>query len=260
MSTSVEINGVSLVPLKQAAAEVSYSRDYVSRLAREGKIVASQIGRQWYVDLVSLQNFSLAAHVQENVRKQELSETRKNELYVKERLVELDERAQVKIKQHGLDAAVVTGAALCLGLVVGISLYSTSVFFAPTISSPDSLVARGSFPVTKEFAVSNELPPLPEEQKTMLFTTVMEQPVFIAEAETRRLSSTSEGVLVFAQGAVRDEEAVAALFSDDVAVTLAADGSGVISYGVGTEEVKQYPFVSVPSRYQNVATSTLEQQ
>ena len=43
MSTSFEINNIALVPIKDAAKSVAYSRDYVARLAREKKIVASQI-------------------------------------------------------------------------------------------------------------------------------------------------------------------------------------------------------------------------
>jgi len=44
---------------RDAAALVSYSPDYVSRLAREGKILAEQRGRDWYVDIDSLKLFVL---------------------------------------------------------------------------------------------------------------------------------------------------------------------------------------------------------
>ncbi|KXJ99765.1 MAG: hypothetical protein UZ19_OD1000263 [Parcubacteria bacterium OLB19] len=57
MSTQIEINGAQLIPLKEAAKRIAYSRDYLAKLAREQKIVATQIGRQWFVDMYSLQTF-----------------------------------------------------------------------------------------------------------------------------------------------------------------------------------------------------------
>ena len=46
-----------LLPANEAGRAVGYSTNYVNRLAREGSITASRDGRQWLVDLSSLQNF-----------------------------------------------------------------------------------------------------------------------------------------------------------------------------------------------------------
>ena len=43
-----------MVTTRVAAKQVQLSHDYIARLAREGKVVARQQGRIWYVDLVSL--------------------------------------------------------------------------------------------------------------------------------------------------------------------------------------------------------------
>ena len=84
MSSAVQLGSVQLIPVKEAAEFVPYSRDYVARLAREGKVAAVQIDRQWFVDVISLQNFFAHATIEESVRKRHLSSKRKRDLEVKE--------------------------------------------------------------------------------------------------------------------------------------------------------------------------------
>ena len=54
MSVTFEIDGKKLQSIKSAAKLTSYSRDYITRLAREQKIVASFIERKWFIDIESL--------------------------------------------------------------------------------------------------------------------------------------------------------------------------------------------------------------
>ena len=68
MLAQVKINGDTFLPIKEAAKLVLYSRDYVARLAREQKIVAMQVERQWFVDTVSLKNFAETAELEQTVR------------------------------------------------------------------------------------------------------------------------------------------------------------------------------------------------
>jgi len=64
----------------------------------------------------------------------------------------------------------------------------------------------------------------------------------------RRLEPNTGGVLLLSgAGAATDEASVAALFSDEVVVTFSDEDSGVVRFERSSEEVVEYPFVSVPS-------------
>lgn len=251
MTAGVEINGVTLVPIKEAAVAVSYSRDYVSRLAREGKIVASQIGRQWFVDLDSLVVFSKSAELQEQARKQELRVERKSELKTKEALDVLESFTAEKVRGQHLDAIGVSFVTLCLGFVVGISLYAGSQFSTSPVFafvSEWTNLSESLVPETINYpaSVSESLATVTESKETLLLTSVVERPVFITEVDTRRLGANEAGVVVFAPGEVNSAKDVEALFSDDVTVTFKEDNSGVIKYEQTSGQVVEYPFVSVP--------------
>ena len=251
MTADVEINGVTLVPIKDAAVAVSYSRDYVSRLAREGKIVASQIGRQWFVDLDSLMTFSKSAELQDEARKHELRVERKSELKTKEALDVLSSLTVQKVRDHHLDAVGVSFATLCLGFVVGISLYAASQFSTSPVFalvSEWTSLSNSLVPETTNYpaSVSESFATIPEPKETLLLTSVAEKSVFITESETRRLEASDAGILVFSPGELDSRVDVQALFSDDVTVTFAQDNSGVIKYEQTSGEVVEYPFVSVP--------------
>lgn len=254
MSTSIEINGVNLVSIKEATSLVSYSKDYIARLAREGKIVASQVGRQWFVDTASLQNYSEASALEEAVRKTELSAERKRELSAKERLNSLESLSGSKIKSHRTDALIVSAATLCLGLVTGFGFYTAALFGLPGVSKISSSLAVVSSSLSLDFdkkvSVDTSVSlPVPQDKQTMMFSTVTEFPVFETESETKVLSEDSAGILVFAKaGGVKDSSSVEALFSDVVEATFTDDNSGVVRYESGDGVAKEFPFVTVPSR------------
>lgn len=250
MSTTVEMNGLSLIPIREAASRVSYSRDYVARLAREGKIVASQIGRQWFVDLASLQNFSAEATALEEVRRQDLRAERKRELMAKESLSVLDEVVVRRAATQRFDAAVVTAAVVCLGLLTGVGAYTAARIPGSPLADFSRVLALVSVPVRTtavEPSVSDmPLPVATEEHSTLLLSTVVEQPVFLTESEMEPLENGLAGVVVLAPGSeVPTEEEVANMFSDEVAVEFVSGRTGTISYDNGSE-VKVYPFVRVP--------------
>ncbi len=261
MSTAVEINGVTLVPIKEAASSVSYSRDYVARLAREGKIVASQIGRQWFVDLVSLQNFSTEAGALEEVRKSELSAERKRELMAKDCLKELDVVVAQKIRRQRFDAVAVAMAVLCLGLFAGAGVYTVSLFPNSKLASLTESLSSDSASLPKVALVATHdegvLRQVTKPEDTLLLTTVMERPVFVSESEVRSLGEMAEGIMVLARETkLKNAGDVANLFSDEVAVTFTDDVSGVIKYDQGEGKILEYPFVAVPTIHEQESEVT----
>jgi excisionase family DNA binding protein len=259
MSTGVKINNVTLVPIKEAAATVSYSRDYVARLAREGKIVATQIGRQWYVDVISLQNFSTTAETLEAVRKLELRAERKRELMAKECLAELDAVVVARMHKQRFEALLATVTVLCVGLFTGAGIFTISSLGG----SPRELVSALSLltpQYPERFAVESGREPsesvflvMDEPKATLMHTTVVERPVFIAESEVRAFAAAESGILLFGQGQVQSEaQAVADLFSDPVHVEFLSNETGFVRYEQADGTMLEYPFVSVPEALSEV--------
>lgn len=255
MSTHVEIDGISFLTIKDAAKAFSYSRDYVARLAREGKIVATQVNRQWLIDAVSLQNFAEASELEQSVRKQQLSLERKREQIIKQEVVDIKKEIRLKVKSIGMQAQMVAACVLCLGLFAGAGIYTT----ASLINTPTTSVANLGSVSPVEEVYMDEMP-LAEvtPQPTTLYSTEMEYPLFVDEDETRTLSiGNAEGVFLLGRdGDVRTEADVAALFSDEVEVDFLEDNTGVVKYQKENGEVVEYPFVSVPTG-QDARTATV---
>jgi hypothetical protein len=256
MSTQVEINGVTFLPIKEAAKVVSYSRDYVARLARDQKVVATQVGRQWFVDAISLQNFAEVAELELSIRKQQLSSERKREQVIKQEVKNVRTEIKSKVKSVRMRAQVAAAFVLGFGLLSGAGLYTTSILFPSQTSSLARLNAASQArlaPVNKATSVvSPSEVALPEAspQATALFTAISESPLFVDEAETRAMSaSSSEGIfLLSADHEVRDVEAIKALFSDDVSVEFVDESTGVITYTRSEGKTASFPFVSVPTK------------
>ncbi len=53
----IYVNGVRLLSARDIAREHGYVRDYISRLCRQGKVSGRQLGRLWYVDASSFDEF-----------------------------------------------------------------------------------------------------------------------------------------------------------------------------------------------------------
>lgn len=122
MTNTLVINGKKLHPIKDAVASVSYSRDYVTRLAREQKITASNIGRQWFVDLESLKSYAEASKLELDIRKKQLSEERRKELEIREAVE--SKKARLSGLERSLHAKALSTATLvlCFGLMTGLTI------------------------------------------------------------------------------------------------------------------------------------------
>ena len=260
MSTQVEINGASFLPIKDASKLVSYSRDYVARLAREQKIVASQIGRQWFIDVASLKNFAQSAELEQTVRKQQLSLERKREQIVKQEVTVIKNTTRGKVKLVKVRAQLAATLALSLGLMIGTGLYTSSALLPQEIN----MARLGS---VSDVSVVEELPVVAvesfakaEPQPTTLYSTVMEYPLFVDESEVRAMNASgTEGIFILpSHSTVETPAEIEQLFSDDVTVTLSATSSGVVEYQKAGGEVVEYPFVSVPVLTARVGNEDIE--
>lgn len=255
MSSNVEINGVTLVPIKEAAKIASYSRDYVTRLAREKKIVATQIGQQWFIDIISLKSFVEASALEQTVRQQQLSLERKREQTMKEETEKI--KKSFKGRRHDIrfQAQLVSCLALTFGLLVGTSLYTISsltseknfhivgIKFGPTLIDSDSPEFGLSQNIEDNLILTQATP-----QVVTVLSDVSDKPVFVDESKVTELSKVdTQGIFLLPQnGQMQDINQVREMFSDDLSIEYIDDGAGVIVYVRESGERVEFPFVSVP--------------
>lgn len=79
MSQNFTVNGKEYLQSNVLAVTFGYSSDYLGKLAREEKILGTQIGRQWFIEPESLKTFLAKSAIEKELRKEELSLKRKIE-------------------------------------------------------------------------------------------------------------------------------------------------------------------------------------
>lgn len=116
MSQSLIINGKEYVQSSVLTALYKYTPDYIGKLAREEKIIGTQVGRQWYIEPESLKVFLHKAAIEKEIRAEELSLKRKieHQEFQKDQLRKERDSAPLAIK-----AALQATLVLACGLFVG---------------------------------------------------------------------------------------------------------------------------------------------
>ena len=79
MSQSFTVNGKEYLQSNVLASSFGYTSDYIGKLAREEKIIGTQVGRQWFIEPESLKIFLHKVQVEKEFRKIELRQLRKIE-------------------------------------------------------------------------------------------------------------------------------------------------------------------------------------
>lgn len=122
MAKVLEINGEHFVLASFAAKQVGYTSDYVARIAREKKILATKVGRQWFVSLKSLNSFVLEANEEKNKRREILSVERKIEKSIYAKNISTEKNISFGRSKMFL-AVAQTATVLILGVVIGTGGY-----------------------------------------------------------------------------------------------------------------------------------------
>ncbi|MCA9355080.1 hypothetical protein KC865_00825 [Candidatus Kaiserbacteria bacterium] len=240
MSRTLDINGRLLHPVKEAAASVSYSRDYVTRLARENKIIATNVGRQWFVDLESLKGYIENVSIEQEIRKKQLSFDRIKEREIREATIKQHTLHLGKVKMLNVKAVLVASFVLSLGLFSGFVAHLL-------ISSSDSLQAQVVDTKGRIADLSQ-----PNNNSNVVAEKVSDgrSQVYSPENGLRIMEDVQNGVLLLPNyGSTTVED----LFSDAVVVRDLSDGSQVIHMinGEGREVGTEIPFVVVPVKHLN---------
>jgi hypothetical protein len=79
MSAPLVINGKKYIPSAELAGEFGYTTDYISKLARDEKILGLQIERQWFVEPESLRAHLHKIAIEKEIKKDSLRKERKRE-------------------------------------------------------------------------------------------------------------------------------------------------------------------------------------
>jgi hypothetical protein len=230
MPTKIVLDKTTLLPIKTATALVPYSRDYVARLAREGKVVAVQTDRQWFVDGESLKKFYEQSVVEDEVRKRHLSLLRKAELEVKEsfrsRLEVVEAKRTAKQQYTVLQAALVVVCGLGAGMVI-----NSGVGYLATV------------PVSTPTQVANTVTGNTVADLTTEIKEVQDWVEASSLTEVTEPLSLAGGIVLLPT--TPDAAVATDFFSDAVTVTMVSTTTGVIrSEQDGT--VRELPFVRIP--------------
>lgn len=238
MSASIDINGKKLLSIKEVISKVDYSRDYVTRLARERKIVATQIGRKWYIDIESLKNYQQVVQAEQEIKKRQLSDERKRDLAIKE-----IKEAKRKVARNRVRRKLPAVALLCFivgfGSVMGVFLESQT---RANFSGITQLANIKTYALDNQKANVIDINDYVSGEKGIDFVS----PDFTPTVIQKDLSST-EGLLLLPQNASGTVPAEG-YFSDPVRLLVDKDGTRSVQRvdAEGQPVGKDIPFVVVP--------------
>ena len=220
------------ISLTEAVTLVAYSRDYIGRLAREGKITSTQINKQWFVNRHSLLNFFEHSALEDSIKKRILSLSRKNDLEVKEiylKRVAVITGRSVYLPNASLLATVMIIAA---GLFSGVLLQLSGQVFAATGPMTFASVWENLNTVSIEFST---------QPAAVVAATMFSESQVSESIETIPMEG---GIVIFPAGTAKEKtEIVSELFSDEVTVVLTSTTTGLVKM-TGSEQ--SLPFVRVP--------------
>ncbi len=238
MASNIDINGKKLLPIKDAISLVDYSRDYITRLARERKIVATQIGRKWYVDIESLKNYYESSQAEQEIKKRQLSDQRKKDLAIKDLKEEKRKQARKRLKRK-TPALAVLSAIIALGFGMGVWLEPQAQVGFNDLSQLAN-VNIGTSESDEDVITVSKVRDLQDSSDKLVI------PDFSSNFSHRKLSA-DEGLLLMPITS-KDKVAIEEYFSDPVTVVTDEDGnSGVVRVDEGGNPIGEpIPFVNVP--------------
>ncbi len=208
MEQSLEIDGRRLLPIREILSEVSYSSDYITRLAREGKIFATMVGRQWFVDVVSLKSYENNSNLEQEIRKKHLSYERKLESDIRESVSKHEQKRIKKVSYLHKRAVTASVAVLSVGISFGFFTYN---FIFPAYLSQNSEIGIE----TQKFT-SNVV----NFEKDLEFSQVYDEKVNLTDLGSRtdfqEIKSKNNGILLLPGGDYDND--MAAFFSDNVVI------------------------------------------
>lgn len=231
MTCSLEIDHKEMHDIRTAADVTEYSRDHVTSLARAKKIVAAQVGRQWYVDLDSLKQYAALTALEQQVKQKHLSEDRRQARELAKKIDEAKTRsgAGAPAHQQKVTSAVVSMTALFVLVAGSLAIFGDTLLLQTnTQLASTQAVASDGEPVTPVVVMG---------EKTIPVNTVFSDGV----VEVHSLAAAEEAIVLLPQL----ESVTASVFSDPVEIITASSGVQVL-VPKGRPVSEGVPFVKVP--------------
>lgn len=241
MSQTVNVDSKHFISASAAGKLVGYTSDYIGKLAREGKIEATRVGRNWYVSRDSVVAFKLKVEEEKKIRSASIREERLQEQVThKQTHIEVSTPRSVpvpKVPDKKFVALTQTLVILVIGLVVGVSGYG--------ITTPSTAtVVETELNVFERFALSfyELIAPRREEQYVILPVPHSEQ-----------RSTTTYTSFIVAPNEVFTEMHATTLresFSDEVDISVDPQNpdTGIIIPRFRERDGEEYRFLMVPVR------------
>ncbi len=259
MSETLSLSGVEYIPATLAGKRFGYTNDYIAKLAREGQVVGTKVGHQWFVVEKSVKEFFENKTIEKNERneatriqrQQELAEFQKKLFRAKggvRRHREVNTRAGKRI------AVMETLVILIIGLSLGASGYvitSPNNQNASVVSSSYSAIERLAVAVYSFITGGNETD-LVEVTSVLTNESISFESTKSPAADSNSsVGTTTHTSMVVAPGEVftaTTVDAVRGSFSDDVSVSVDAKNpdTGIIIPHFRSRDGEEYRFLLVP--------------
>ena len=226
-----------------AATLVGYSCDYVTKLARDQKITAVQVGRQWFVEVESLKQYAAESLAEQKVRQQELSDIRKAEREALQK-----KAAAEKIPTPFFVRVTQQKSSLAMFLLLSVASTYSLFHFSQRANSDTNIAQVAGSEIISEFQNAET------DYEIAVGTTVsVQEPVSLQvdfSQESVRLSdikNIKNGILLLPHATSTDAMAPERLFSDKVKILTDEYGQQyVVRVDEQNEVVSKIPFVVVP--------------
>lgn len=237
----VNIEGVQYESSTSIAKRFGYTSDYVSRLAREGKIISIQIERRWYVVETSLNHFIQEVKIKRQLQNEETRAERKLTLLLKRK------QSSSKNKTHNNNLSTVKGQS---GYVepnkkiniflaaTGSSLVMVAGLLLAIVSNPQSLVMS-------YFVSSNIQEGVMAANISVVHQTSADRSLTIDSLFDHEVAPRF-GMVLIPESGTTSPTSIRNSFSDDVKMRFQNVNTGIVQPQFKSGPGEDYIFIMVP--------------
>lgn len=248
MHGEITVDEKNLIAVKEAAQAVGYSRDYITRLAREQKIIAAQISRQWFVNLGSLQSFVEVVEIEKKARKNQLRAERQIERSLYEEQQKFLSDVQSQVVRFSPRSYIQSWSIIIAGLFLGVII--NSVQFSYFSDGADQVAQLPTVNISDTTVIVEEISSL--DSVDFSNEESLDREIVVVSKASKEIQEIprGHGVLLIPELATAensDNPTVNELFSDEIKVKEGRDKSGYVVpvYDNGQEGVV-VPYVMIP--------------
>jgi Bacterial surface protein, Ig-like domain len=181
-----------LISTKEASKVSGYHGDYLSRLARTGKIAGQRLGRNWLIDPKSLDLFLKQQRVHKIVSAQTLANIRSAEYQKKRTGLPSDNHSASRASSFELESAVHAFTSQAIAVAAAVLVVGSAALMAETSYLPNAAMGVQSFADNFASGFESTFGQIPAEVGTKLLVTRQSIERRSAETSLRNSQISSE--------------------------------------------------------------------